>query len=97
MKKWILKRKDGQVVSIVDSKPEDNGVLDIQEIELEEEELEEAKQAIGLKEENGRLISTDQDHLPLEIRSLVEKVDKGQTLTTSEKDELLITLVKNLL
>jgi len=97
MKRWILKRSNGQVVSICDQKPRDFGNLEMLEIEITEQELEKVKSAVSLKEEGGELISSDSDHIPVEIRKLVEKVKNGKSLNATEKDELLLTLISRVL
>jgi hypothetical protein len=97
MKRWISKRTNGQVVSISETQPEQAGNLIVQEIDLTREELDSAKQEIALREENGKLVRIETNHLPQKIKEIIGKLKTQTELSSTEKDKLLNVLIEKLL
>jgi len=97
MKRWISKRANGQVVSISEAQPQQAGNLIVQEINITREELDSARQEVALKEESGKLVRIETNHLPQDIKDLIGKLKAQTELSSTEKDKLLNVLIEKVL
>jgi len=92
---FFIKRKDGQVVSFSEERPETiSNAHEIEEIEIDEQKLKEIKQAKQVKIKDGKIeiIQFEPDY-NIEIKLLVDKFTNN-TISKEEKDRALFLLLQ---
>ncbi len=84
MKKFILKRPNGRVVSISDEKPVKTGNFEVEEAEVDDIEEVKRSKAVWLRE--GVLVLEPEEDVSSEVQTILDKLtDKGATLKDAQE------------